>query len=557
MTTTTLSAGAVDALRTIYESGTDADRARARELLAAHGLVTDPGAEQRARILAGGPMLMGELLTPGTVYGARSPLHDMLNDWHIRETTSPPGAHTAVAAPRGHGKSTAAVELGALYHAAHCTRPFQVIVSDTYEQARSRVQAIKAQVETNEELRDLYPRLRPAFGYGEPGSWRENDLVFACGCRVVGFGAGTAIRGLKHRDERPSMLYMDDLEDEDSVATDYQIAKRLRWLTRTALALGSPIRGLSVLWVGTILTRDALLNLATGAALDEGQERPKWAGMWSPHVFRAEVDGSERESVTVDVVDESNGATFTVTADVGEPMWSELSREDLARIRGSVGDDAYAAEYMADPVDGKGGMLVAPTPATFVNPLASPRSRIVRAGGRLVPVSAMTVAAALDPQFALPGASSDPDLAAVVVVGQYGAQSFILDSWVGRDREGQAGILVRMALEWGAYVAGVESNGAQVLVADQAAQMAHVPVKAMQSTEGKATRALSAAVRLQQGRVFVLVSQGDNASMTGYLTAFPNGRYKDPVDAFVMALQLASSATPVDAAGGVPITTSK
>lgn len=547
----TLTPAATEALRTIYAAGSDADRERARTILADHGILPDPIGDRRARIRAGGPMLLGEELMPEVVYGARSPLHDYVNDWHVTEADGLPGAREAVAAPRGHGKTTAAVELGAIFHAAYCTRRFQVIVSDTYDQAKARIEAIKSAVETNDELRATFPRLRPAFGYGEPGAWRENDLVFACGCRVYAVGAGTSIRGLKHRDQRPTLLYLDDLEDEDSVSTPYQIGKRLRWLTRVALALGSPIRGMSVLWVGTIIARDALLNLATGAALDKGQDRPAWANAWHPQVFRAELPGTPRETVTATVVDPATQATFEVTREVGEPLWSELTRTDLARIAGEVGDAAYAAEYMADPADRKGGMLAAPVPAAVLNPSDEPRMRVVRLpDGTVVPVSSMTIGVALDPQFAIEGESSDPDLGAIVCVGQLGARSFILDSWIGRDRAGQAGRLVSMAIAWGAYAAGVETNAAQVLVADQARQLAAVPVVPMLATQGKADRALSAAVRLQQGRVFIVPAHGHNRELPGYLEAFPNGRYKDPVDAFVMALELATRAAPLEGGGG-------
>lgn len=554
-----LTEGAVEALRVIYTQGSDADRERARLELVARGLIADPAGELRAEIRAGGPMLLGERLMPDTVYGARSPLHDFLNDWHLREAAGRPGARSGCAAPRGHGKSTAAVELGALWHAANCTRRFQVIISDTYEQAVGRVQAIKGAVETNDELRDTYPKLRPAFGRGEPGTWRENDLVFACGCRIIGLGAGTSIRGLKHRDARPDLVYLDDLEDETSVSTPHQIEKRLKWLTRTALNLGSPIKGLSVLWVGTILSRDALLNLVTGAALDEGQTRPRWAQMWSPTVFRAEIEGSERISTTATVEDPITKALFQVTYDVGEPMWSELTREDLAKIRGGVGDAGYAAEYMADPVDGKGGMLVAPQLASWVNPQYPPRDRLIRwsrtdgpgrtAASGVAAVANLTIAAALDPQFAEVTGSNDPDLAAIVVVGQLGAESFILDAWIGRDKVGQAQRLVTMALKWGAFAAGVEVVAAQVLVADEAAQLAAIPIIREPATDGKEVRALSASVRLTQGRVHLLATEGDAADLPKYLTAFPNGRYKDPVDAFVMAQNIAARATPVQTGG--------
>lgn len=550
--TATLPAGVLDAVRRLEAAGADPERVRDR--LASAGLIADPMAEERARLRLEGPHALGEAYLPASFYGSRSPLHDHLNAWHVAEAGRPPGARHAVAAPRGHGKSTAGVEVAALWHAANCTRRFQVIVSDTFTQARERIQAIKAAAETNEGLIALYPKLRPAYAYGEPGTWRENDLVFACGCRVVGFGAGTAIRGLKHRDARPSLLYLDDLEDEDSVSTPYQIEKRQRWLLRTALALGGQGRrdgakvDLSALWVGTILSRDALLNLATGAAVEKDQSRPSWARTWSSAVYRAELEDTPEEEVTVEVDDTVTGGVFTYSRRVRAPMWADLTREDLALVAGRIGADAYAAEYMADPVDRQGGVLAAPMPAEWVNASAPVQQRLIRftpEGGtpRVLPVALLTRAAALDPQFADEGAS-DPDLAAVAVVGQHGPWTFILDSWIGRDRHGQAATLVRMALAWGCQVGGVESNGAQVLVADQAAQYSRLAIHPEPSTEGKAQRALGMMVRLQQRRVFILPG-GNNDELPGYLTAFPNGRYDDPVDAVVMATNIATRMTPL------------
>lgn len=538
-----------DRLRYIAEHGNERQRAQARELLREHGLIDDPIADRRDAIRDAGPFALAPILVDDA--SAASPLHEHLNAWHLAETRRPPGSREAVAAPRGHGKTTAGVELPAIWHAANCTRRFQVIVSDTADQARERIQAIKAAVEENEQLRELYPRLRPAFDYGVPGTWRESDLVFACGCRIVGVGAGKSVRGLKHRDRRPDLLYLDDLEDEDSVSTPYQIEKRHRWLMRVALALGDQRRGMSVLWVGTILSRDALLNLATGAALDTGQSRPEWAKAWHPRVFRAEVDGTPRVSTTATILDPDTGEEYTWTADVGEPMWSALTREDLVRIRANVGAEAYAAEYMSDPVAAGDGMIDRPRVATVLNPHAPPRQRVIRLeSGEVVPVAAMTVAAALDPQTGKPGESADPDLAAIAVVGQYGAFTVLLDSWVGRDRDGQASRVVELGVKWGAYAVAVEATQAQVLIADQAARASALPVVPVKPVEGKEVRALGVATRASTGRLYAIPDSGDNAATVDHLVKFPHGRYDDPVDAVVMATKLATRGAYSSGSGG-------
>lgn len=531
-----------------------------------------------ANLRDAGPMPFARYFVPHLVDGAFSPLHDDLNEWHRRETRRPPGAKDAYAAPRGHGKSTAGVEIPALFHAAYCTRRFQILASDTYDQATQRLATVIDEVENNPKLRAAFPGLRPKIdAKGQLARWRDDDVEFECGCRIMAAGAGKSLRGARKGATRPDLLYLDDLEDEASVATEASRAKRLRWISRVALGLADPRKGISALWVGTILSRSALLNDATGAALDEGQERPEWARPWSPHVYAAEIRGSAAISTTV-VVDEEDKATGHVRKvvvrtpegkplryTIGSPLWSELTRGDLARIRYSIGALSYAAEYLSDPVDDGTTLLAPPRLARYLNPDAVPMARIVELpGGRIVPVAAMTRAAALDPQYATPTANNDPDLAAVVVAGQYGDLTFLLDRWIGRDRHGQAAKLIDLAVKWECYAAGVEAVAAQAVTADAAAGDGRIPVIAIPRPAdkgGKIRRALSLAVRLgdkerpDECRVYALpdaVRDTEHGSLLDFLAKFPHGRYDDPVDATVDAVELAARVTPTHAGGNGP-----
>lgn len=532
-----------------------------------------------AHLLDVGPEPWSRYFLPHLVTGASSPLHETLNAWHRREAVRRPGAMAAIAAPRGHGKSTAGVEIPALWHAANCTRRFQIIVSDTYDQAVQRLATVIDEVENNPKLAAAYPELRPKLDQkGQLERWRDDDVVFACGCRIMAAGAGKSLRGARKGATRPDLLLIDDLEDEASVATEAALAKRLRWLNRVALGLADARLGMSVLWVGTILSRAALLNQATGAALDDGQTRPDWARAWSPTVYAAEVRGTAKRR-TVVVVDEDDPTTgrerkvVQLGADgkplafmVGEPLWSELTRADLARTRFRLGSAAYSAEYLSDPVDDEAAIMAPPRPATYLNPTAPPTERIVQLpGGRIVPVAAMTRAAALDPQYAPPTAGTDPDLAAVVVAGAYGGETFLLDAWVGRDRHGQAARLVDLAIRWDCYAAGVEAVAAQAVTADDAAADGRVPIVAMPrpSTKSKAQRAMSLAVRLgdrerpETCRVWVLPDadrEHPDGRLADFLTRFPHGRYDDPVDATVDAVDLAHRAATRDTDGTGPAT---
>lgn len=521
----------------------------------------------RSNLAKQGPLPWARYFTPHLVEGAFSPLHDELNDWHLAQRAVTPGRKDAFGAPRGHGKSTAGIELGALWHAAECVRRFTVIVSDTYDQAVQRLATIITEVEENPKLRAAYPKLRPKIdAKGQLVRWRDNDIEFECGCRIMAAGAGKSLRGARKGNQRPDLLLLDDLEDEDSVATDKSIDKRLRWLLRVALGLADARTGISALWVGTILSRSALLNQATGAALDEGQERPDWARVWRAHVFAAENRGTpkKRTVVTVREPDPVTGKEHLVVVrgndgkplayDVGEPMWSILKRGDLARIRYTIGSLSYAAEYLSDPVDAETTILAPPRPAVYLNPASPPAARLVQLpAGRIIPVSAMTRAAALDPQFATDTGRNDPDLAAIVVAGQYGAETFLLDVWIGRDRHGQAARLIDLAIRWDCYAAGVEANGAQIVQADKAAADGRVPVVSLKPIEGKADRAMGLAVRLgdkdkpEECRVWAMPPCYDDSgegSLVHHLGRYPHGRYDDPVDATVYAVELAARAAP-------------
>lgn len=527
-----------------------------------------------AHLRAAGPEPWSRYYLPHLVTGSASPLHDALNAWHLRELDRAPGALDAFAAPRGHGKSTGGVEIPALWHAAVCARRFTIIASDTYSQATDRLATIIREVESNPRLQAAYPQLRPAVdAKGQLVRWRDNDVAFACGCRIMAVGAGRSIRGAREGQQRPDLLLLDDLEDDASVATPAALSKRLAWISRVALGLADPRHGISALWVGTILSRTALLNSATGAALDEGQDRPEWARAWTPHVFAAELRGTPKRPTVVVVTehDDETGRDRKVvqrgsdgrplTYPIGEPLWSgELTRGDLARIRFTLGAVSYAAEYLSDPVDDGTSLLAPPRRAVYLNPQAEPLARLVQLpGGRVVPVAAMIRAAALDPQYGVDSATTDPDLAAVVVAGAYGGDTFLLDAWIGRDRHGQAGRLVDLAVSWGCYAAGVESVAAQALTADAAAGDGRVPIMPLTrpaSGGGKVQRALGLSVRLgdrerpETCRVWALpavVADGGHGSLLDHLARFPFGRYDDPVDATVDAVMLAHRAEQPDA----------
>jgi hypothetical protein len=128
---------------------------------------------------------------------------------------------------RGAAKSTRAEE-------AICIRSwFQreknvLILGDSEQRAVERLRAIKNIIETNAYAQEL-------FGVGPGSIWNDGQAVLSNGVMLQAYGRGQSLRGVKHLDWRPSLIFMDDLEDKESVATPEARNKTLVWYVSTVV----------------------------------------------------------------------------------------------------------------------------------------------------------------------------------------------------------------------------------------------------------------------------------------------------------------------------------
>ncbi len=156
-----------------------------------------------------------------------------------------------IVAPRGSAKSTLITLAYVLWTICFKKAHFIIIISDTYSQAKYFIDAIKAEIETNESLRLL-------FGNLEGGVWGEAEIETSTGIRIIGKGTEQKIRGLKFRQHRPDLIILDDCENEELVANSERRKKILHWYNGSVVpALNKDGR---IIIVGTILHYDSLLN---------------------------------------------------------------------------------------------------------------------------------------------------------------------------------------------------------------------------------------------------------------------------------------------------------
>lgn len=175
---------------------------------------------------------------------------------HLPEILSAPyGVWQAIAAPRGEAKTTLAVQILALWCICNGLKRFIPILSDTYDQAATILEAIKVELEANPRLAMDFPDAT-----GEGRVWQAGVILSANEVKLQAFGALKKVRGIRHGPYRPDLVLCDDLENDDNVRSKAQRDKRESWLKKAVLNLGPPDGSMDVIYVGTVLHYDSVLS---------------------------------------------------------------------------------------------------------------------------------------------------------------------------------------------------------------------------------------------------------------------------------------------------------
>ena len=258
------------------------------------------------------------------------------------------GTRLAVIAPRRSAKSTWASFAYPLYCAVEGREPYIQIVSDSIGQAYLWLEAIRDELEANTSLAAAYPDV-----CGVGPVWRQDRLCLRNAVMLEALGTGSKIRGRRNRQERPSLIVVDDPQNEDHVTSAVKRERSWQWFTRAVLNAGTMDTNVVVL--GTTLHRDCLLlrlHKAAGwqarlfkALVQEPDRMDLWA-RWEEIYHAWENPDRERDA---QAFYQQNRAELERGAVV---LWPEAeSLYDLMRLRATIGSGAFAAEKQGDPVD--------------------------------------------------------------------------------------------------------------------------------------------------------------------------------------------------------------
>jgi predicted phage terminase large subunit-like protein len=168
----------------------------------------------------------------------------------------------AIAAPRGHAKSTTITLAYTIACVLFGIKDFVVIISDTLDQATLFLEAIKGILQND-------PDLYKDFSYHKKFEVDRADQIvvqFKDGRQfcIMAMGTGQKIRGRLWNNKRPNLILGDDIENEEIVESDTQRVKCRNWWYRSVVPARSNRNNAGqetghVRIIGTILSLDSLL----------------------------------------------------------------------------------------------------------------------------------------------------------------------------------------------------------------------------------------------------------------------------------------------------------
>lgn len=169
--------------------------------------------------------------------------------------------------PRGFSKTT--LYNGAnLYDCMTDGNTFSVYISETATHSETQLGNIRHELETNEKLRIAYGNVVPTRADSE--KWTSDQLQLRNGAILVARGRGGQVRGLNFRGRRPTKIGMDDVEDQESIATALQRDKTEDWFYGAVKPTGVLMEGdkdqqpLQITNLGTLLGPDCLCMTLNG-----------------------------------------------------------------------------------------------------------------------------------------------------------------------------------------------------------------------------------------------------------------------------------------------------
>lgn len=459
-----------------------------------------------------------------------------------------PGARLAIAAPRNSAKSTLASLIFVLWVICHKFCRYVVLISDTAEKAADLLSHIKAELVSNARLAEDYPEVcEPTGRHPKPPRWQAGEIITRHGVKVSALGMGQNIRGRRHRQDRPDLILLDDVESQDNIATPESRKKLSEWFHKAVLKAGTPQT--RVIVVGTIQHYDALLARLTDPAkspLWEGRiyrsvrrwsRRPELWEQWTRILRRREEYQGQSGRAAAKSYFEANREAMLEDTDV---LWPQA--EDyytLMVMRETEGPASFDSEKQNEPVNPLDCFFLEEDFRFWDDRFEDAQALISSLGTHAQFVGAC------DPSMGRQGKHADDSAIITLLRDTKAGTLYVLDADIARRRPDQIIEDVLAYQRIRKYKKfGFESNQFQAFLADELQRRSneaglYLPVEQINHTSDKLGRIQSLQPLVRSG---TLQLSRRHATLLEQLRLFPKAAHDDGPDALEMAVAAARQA---------------
>lgn len=394
-----------------------------------------------------------------------------------------------IIAPRGHAKSTIINLADNLFDICNGHEPYIVIFSDTPEQATEHLGAIVEELEGNERIIEFYGKLYEARQIGDrtKEKWTQSTIVTKNGVKVEAKGWRSKTRGMRWKQYRPSKIVIDDIENDEDVASQLMRGKLKNTFEKKILNLGEPETRYR--FVGTILHYDSLLQ--------NEYNTPRDGWVWR---------------------------FYKAYRDDNTPLWPEWwTTERLEAKKQEIGQIAFNQEFMNNPIDPSTQIF---RPVEFYSD---------------IDLSYLECYAYVDLAIS---EKETADYTAIVTIGRHkvtGKLYVIEPTRIRGSVVEQMDLVFSMHKKYNYKVIGIESVAYQKafyqIITERSQQIGqYLPTREIEVDKDKVRRAIEVTPHVENGTILFNVSY---QSFMAELIQFPKADHDDFVDAFVGAVKLA------------------
>lgn len=455
------------------------------------------------------------------------------------------GKKLAVAAPRGHAKSTLVSLVYVLWCVCYEREKYILILSDTNDQAEGLLKHVKDELEDNERLRRDFPNVCVTDDDGKLPLWTRDEIVTKNGIKITALGAGQKIRGRRNQEHRPSLIILDDIENDQNTQSKESMDKLNEWFERAVLKSGA--KGTNVVFVGTIQSYGCLLSRYTKenrpgwesrtykAVLSFAKREDLW-GKWKVYYNGDEQYGDKTGALAALEFYRDNEKDLLEGTSV---LWPE--KEDYYTLMVMLQDDgesSFSSEKQNEPIDPKSAVFKWDSFQYWDDVYKTEEELRQKFGDQLV------FYAACDPSLGKPGKRGDYSAIIVIAKHEDTGKAYVLDADIAKRSPEE---LVEAVVTKGRFYAFrrvfIEANQFQELLVRDIENKAYsegvtLNIEKKINTSDKIARIQSLATWVNDGRIMFARNQ---RLLIDQLKHFPKAAHDDGPDALAMVIHSAAT----------------